>query len=472
MAFPTSVTQNIQANALSKYGISPDRLLLTATHTHNGPILKDQPNLYITYNIATNSANEQLVLDYTRAFENKIDNLLSQLISTQTIEVSGSFAYEVSNLGNNRSSIRPSLNDGTIPVLTLRSIETQKIIAIIFSYTMHAVSYGSPNVWNPDYPGATISSIEPQLASNNPGVRALFLPGTGGDQNPSPQLTPTSIAQILTPKVIAAAAGNSGTGSFNILSPSSSAYRDIRLPLDLRVPINPTMLNRYFSITATSSSTFQKRHAQTMLNQINDGTIRQSMTVRVTSWIFSTNLNNKPLLLIAISGEPTVDFSIGFDKILGEDFRTWTIGYTNGHPGYIPSDEVLARGNGCPVFDCFYHGYESGWDTVENAQRYPSENSGITYNDGLAAPISAGADITICQSVIAMIGSNNDCTNFTPGRLISHPALQSTGPSITNWIDKYGKPHLEIFALGVDGCLHHRAWTGSANGNIPGTWSD
>lgn len=470
LAFPTSVTAAIQAAASSQFAIPPQQLLLTGTHTHSGPVIGDQPNLSITYNITPGSAADTLVHSYTNAFQARILDLLSALVAAPTTEVTGSFGYGVGNVGFNRASARPSAVDGNIPVLTLRSVANSQIVAVWFSASAHAVSLGPITTWNGDFPGATVASVESQLSSANPGVRALYFPGADGDQNPLPGLTPAAIAAQLTPQVLAAAAANAGTGAAGVQEPTVAGLQDVSLPLDIRVS-DAALRAHYTAVLAGLPSFADATHARLMINQIDSGTLRRAMTVRITGWRFAAATGVKPLVILALAGEPVVDYSIGFGRILSDQYRPWTVGKTDGHPGYLPSDELLARGDGCPNFGCFYGDYEAGWAVVDGGQRYPMSSS-ITFNDGLVAPLAPGADNLICSAATAIVlGAAADCSGFTPGRVIPHPALSTTGPALANWTDAAGRTHLEYLVLGTDACLHHRTWTGSAEGGGTGTWS-
>ena len=470
LAFPASVTAAIQSAASSQFAIAPERLLLTGTHTHSGPVIGDQPNVSITYNIAPGSAADTLVRSYTAAFQARILNLLSTLVAAPTTEVTASFGYGVGNVGFNRASLRPSAVDGNILVLSLRSVANSQIVAVWFSASAHAVSLGPITSWNGDFPAATVASVESQLGSANPGVRALYFPGADGDQNPLPGLTPATIAAQITPQVLAAAAANAGTGAAEVQEPTVAGLQDVSLPLDIRVS-DAALRAHYVAVLGAPASLADATHAHLMIDQIDSGTLRRAMTVRVTGWRFAAATGVKPLVILAIAGEPVVDYSIGFGRILGDQYRPWTLGKTDGHPGYLPSDEVLARGDGCPNSGCFYSDYESGWAVVDAGQRYPVSSS-ITYNDGLAAPLAPGADNLICRAATAIVlGAAADCSGFTPGRVIPHPALSTTGPALANWTDAAGRTHLEYLVLGTDSCLHHRTWTGSAEGGGTGTWS-
>jgi neutral ceramidase len=477
LAFPDSVVSELRTIAQTEYAIDPEHLLLVATHTHNGPILRDQPNLFTTYDIAPGSANDTLVNDYTNEFISTIDDLLLDLTTAQTTEASAKHSYEVSNFGYNRASNntsansphRQSVEDGTIPVLTIRSESSDEILAVLYSYAAHAVT-APTNTWDPDYPGAANQLLESQLDDNNPEVKALFLPATGGDQDPEASMS--TIATELSNKVLSAITNTTGTGTQAVLEPVEANATNIELPLDITADLGTTMRTRYANVASGSGNFSLLNHASLMVDEIDLNTARESMGVSATTWQFGTNTGDKPLALIALAGEPTVDIGAGFESLLDDDYRTWTLGYSNGHPGYIPSDELLRRGDNCPTSGCFYWSYESSWETIESGQKYPATESAITYNDGLIAPLAIGADNKICEEVTELLlGSSLDCTGFTSGRLRNHAAFSSSGPGIAAWTDSAGAPHIDIFVLKTDSCIAHRSWQGTQAGSMAGSWS-
>jgi hypothetical protein len=473
LAVPATLTAQIQTYAQTNFGIPPERVLLVGSHTHSGPVLVDQPNLFVMYGTAAGSPDETRIKNYSDAFVAKVDSLISTLAGAPEEPVSATAAYGLAKLSFERSSARPTITDHRVPVLTLRSTVTQKIVAVVFQYATHAVSLGPINSWDGDYPRATANSVEQQLNGANPGVRALYVPGASGDQNPLAGQTPASMAAALTPQIIGATNAAAGTGAIPVLEPQAAGAQDVTLPLDIRVS-DATLRAHYAAVAADpTADTDDIRHAQVMVQQIDAGTLRRAMVSRVTVWRFGAPAGVKPLAWISIAGEPTMDFTAGFENLLGDQYRLWTFGYTNGHPGYLPSDELLNRGDGCPTTagGCFYRSYEAGWDSVVGGQRYPSDTS-ITYNDGLPAPLAPGADNTVCQSATTLLlGTAADCTAFTPGRLLPHPALANIGASVAQWTDSAGRTHVEVLVLGTDSCLHHRTWIGDGNGGGTGVWT-
>jgi hypothetical protein len=471
IGLPMSVTDHLQAEAQSRFGISPQQLLLGATHTHSGPVLIDQPNTYITYGIAPTTSEDQLVRAYTSALEARIIELIGTLLAGPTVPVTATFATGVANGAENRSAQRPTVTEPSVPVLTLRNSADQRIVAVVFGYASHAVTAGEITSWHPDFPGVAVNLVESQLSAANPGVRALYLRGASGDLNPADGFTPQSLGQLVATEVVAAATGGPGTGGAPVLEPESAAYQDVQAPLDIRVS-DATLRAHYAAVLANPPTGPDARHAQVILNELDTGSLRRAMRVQVTAWRFGGPSGGKPLGMLAMGGEALADYAVGMQNVLGRNYRVWTVTQTNGHPGYLPPDEVLARSDGCqggPT--CFYGGYESGWDVVEGQQRYPLQSS-TTYNDGVVAPLAPGTDNLLCRSASALLtGAAADCTAFTPGRVIPHSALASTGPALAGWTDSSGRPRLELLALGTDRCLYHRSWTGDANGALTGVWS-
>src|SRR5439155_8630931 len=244
---------------------------LVGSHTHSGPVLVDQPNLFVMYGTTAGSPEETRIKSYSAAFVAKVDSLIASLAGTPEEPVSATTATGLAKLSFERASVRPTITDSRVPVLTLRSTVTQKIVAVVFQYATHAVSLGPITTWDGDYPRATADSVEQQLQGANPGVRALYIPGAAGDQNPLTGLTPASMAATLTPQIVSATNAAAGMGANAVLQPQTAGAQDVTLPLDIRVS-DATLRAHYAAIAADpSADTDDVRHAQVMVQQIDSG---------------------------------------------------------------------------------------------------------------------------------------------------------------------------------------------------------
>ncbi|HDI74696.1 MAG TPA: hypothetical protein ENF55_01930 [Thermoprotei archaeon] len=139
-------------------GLSEDNLVMTATHTHSGPIL-------------TNDLIENIALKDEKC----VREAFSALREVRRVKWSiGNVEREVLN----RRDPEKGLKD---PRLHIVELETESKPVILTNVTAHAVVLGPSNLdISADYPGAYIRDLEKDLDAD-----AVFLQGCCGDINPT-----------------------------------------------------------------------------------------------------------------------------------------------------------------------------------------------------------------------------------------------------------------------------------------------
>lgn len=157
----------VSQRAADELAIPVARLMLTATHTHSAPFVRD------------------------RAFEDSIVEAIAKAAAAlQPARMA--FGTGVSYINVNRNRIDPAtrrwwegpnyqgVSDKTVAVMAFETPEG-KPIAIYYNYGVHAVVTGNLDLISADIPGATSHYIEESLG---PDVVALWSTGAAGDQNP------------------------------------------------------------------------------------------------------------------------------------------------------------------------------------------------------------------------------------------------------------------------------------------------
>jgi len=149
------------------YGIPPDNVLLSATHTHSAPF---------------------------RMGAELADRVVEAVRTAQGDAVPARVGYGtgVSYINVNRNIIDPETrrwwegpnydgpSDKTVAVIAFESLQGEPI-AVYYNYAMHAVAVGQLDLISGDAPGATSRYIE---ASFDDDIVALWSSGAAGDQNP------------------------------------------------------------------------------------------------------------------------------------------------------------------------------------------------------------------------------------------------------------------------------------------------
>ncbi len=159
--------ESVSAGLESDFGIPPDNVLLTATHTHSAPF---------------------------RMGSDLADQIVESLRIAQASAIPARVGYGtgVSYINVNRNIIDPETrrwwegpnydgpSDKTVAVIAFESLEGDPI-AVYYNYAMHAVAVGQLDLISGDAPGATSRYIEDSFDDD---IVALWSSGAAGDQNP------------------------------------------------------------------------------------------------------------------------------------------------------------------------------------------------------------------------------------------------------------------------------------------------
>lgn len=166
-AIPDEIWSAVTQGAQKELGIAPERLMITATHTHSVPFRMD-PTMSGKIMTALREAAAKL----------------------QPARIA--YGQGVSYINVNRNIIDPKTHrwwegpnyegpsDKTVAVVRIENTAGQPI-AIYYNYAVHAVINGQLDQVSGDIPGATSRYIEDSL--DNRAV-ALWSEGAAGDQNP------------------------------------------------------------------------------------------------------------------------------------------------------------------------------------------------------------------------------------------------------------------------------------------------
>jgi hypothetical protein len=462
LGFTRQMRQAILMEVASRYGLPAGNLLLSATHTHNGPVLTDNLDPRVSYpgfstDGITGSADLVIVDNYTNWLKTAIVNLIGTAINglPTAPQVTLSYGAGTADIGTNRIGI--GIEDNDVPVLAVRSVSNNSLVAVIFGYACHPVVAGiaaSHNYYyHPDFPGLARASLE----TGNPGTMAFFIQGAAGDINPDP-------ADIY-------GQGNSlATAVQNILSggamqPVSGSIltevRDVTLPLNMD-PNDPThqqLRAKYDNIRNITANASWERHANQMIAQIDANTLPVNENWPVAVWHFGTN---NSLVLAALGGEVVSGYALALKSQFAGELgnKLWVAAYSNEVPGYIPSTQVWDLAN-----------YEAGWSDVPDGGQFVSSfgNSQMFY--GWAAPLKRGDGVTPGVEAIVLANTTSLIQNLPPaagstGVVIT---LNGANPMTVQCATGFTDPG----ATAVDSCAGVRPVTaaGSVNTSVPGSYT-
>jgi len=168
------IAANVRIRVHEKTGIPKQNLMISASHTHSGPVAfsdifydpvvpKADPE-YISY------LTNKLVDVYVKAFQNE----RASKIAITTADGTG--------VGGNRRS-KTDITDPEVPVVILKDAETNRIFALSTIYCMHpTILHEDSKLYSADFPGYTREFIKREF-----GEDAILLYHTGPSGNQSPR---------------------------------------------------------------------------------------------------------------------------------------------------------------------------------------------------------------------------------------------------------------------------------------------
>ena len=339
MGMSGTVYESIYSKVNKRFQINRSEFMLTFSHNHCGPCLRDDLVDYYPSDYEQRKA----VGEYTDWMEDKVIDAISDALTNwkpaKLFMGEGNCTFAVNRRENPEAEVPKMIEAGIpfkgvvdhyVPVLAVKSIEG-KLLGLLFGYACHPTTL-SINSWCGDYPGFAQINLE----SAHPGVEAMFFNACGADQNPLPRRTvelcenygkmlSEAVEKVLTNPMKPVSPGINTSFKFVDLAYEEIVTREKLLPI------------------AAGGPSVQERWAKRMLNLIDKGTVfPTSYPYPVQAWQLG-----KELLLISIGGESVVDYSLRFKRDFGQG--TWVCGYANDMAAYIPSRRVWEEG-----------GYEGG----------------------------------------------------------------------------------------------------------------
>jgi len=331
------LTDNIAKAVFQRWKLPPSNLIINVSHTHCAPEIARER---LVFHELTPQEDQKLV-DY---IEHQLQPKLIQVIGRSlqdlkpaTLHIgqastefgrSRRFPSADGRVVNRRYDAGVTEND--VPVMKIVS-PTGQIRGILFGYACHNTTLAFYKFCG-DYAGFAQEDVE----RDNPGTIAMFIMGCGGDQNPYPRHGPQGLqyarqhGRELATAVQRALRGN----MTKIHGPLHVAADTVWLNLEPLPPVGQLQQE------AASESGMPQRKARYLLDELkNHGKIdlRQSCPLAVARF-------GNELLLIALSGETVVDYSLRSKIDFAGKHMTWVAGYNNDVFAYLPSRRVLIEG--------------------------------------------------------------------------------------------------------------------------------
>ena len=349
IGFSLDMTDAVSARIEAAHGIPRSNLLFNASHTHCGPVVKND-GLHITYGLE--GADEARAIEYT----NQLSEMLYGLIEASLADLApgtlswgiGEAGFAKNRRGYTQGGVTNDFNpigpvDHDVPVLLAKGADGA-VRGILFGYACHNTTLGIQE-FNGDYAG--FAQIEVEKAF--PGATALFAQGCGGDQNPLPRRE-IVLAEKYGAELGQAVAAVANGAMAPVVGPLSTRYKLI--PLALSTPPTEAEVDAQLA----SGDVYIQRRAKKLKRIYEEaGKLPESLPYAVQVWKLGDAVQ-----ITALSGEVTVDYSLLIKYHYPRE-KQFVMGYTNDCPAYIPSLRVLREGGYEGESSMVYYGVHGPW---------------------------------------------------------------------------------------------------------------
>ena len=344
----------------AKHGLTRRQLLFTATHTHYAPEFRPDKALFFhvpaDYAAKIPGVAERLADAVTQA----IDQALSRLEPVRLFvrETSAGFAHNRRRRGVKAGN--PSTDDTfdhSVPVLDCVDASGQRK-AIVFGYACHCTTIPPEDS---RYCGDWVGFAKDQLQQGNSEATALFIPGPGADQDPEPRGT-LDLSRRYGTEIAASVQKTLDGPGIEIAGPMQIGWRDVSLSLR-------SVTRDQIQQMLEADDPPQHVKARFLLDKLASG---EKLITSYSAPIQVVRFGSE-LLLVALSGEPVVDWALHFKNEYEQHAarpshvarpptspspsplptsrfaHVWVAGYCNDVFDYVPTRRIQTEG-----------GYEGG----------------------------------------------------------------------------------------------------------------
>jgi hypothetical protein len=356
IGLPRHLTEAVAEEVRRRTGLPRERLMLTASHTHCGPVLRD--GLLGMYAMTPEMAKK--VPGYTRRLRTwMVEAIVAALADLKPARLAvgkGTAPFAVNRREPTARGVINGFNprgpvDHDVPVLRVQTPEG-KLRAVVFGYACHNTTMKFYK-WCGDYAGFAQEYLEKQ----HPGATALFWIGCGGDANPLPRSKLELCVKYGRQLAGAVEAVLGGTmtplhGGFQ------ARYAITALPFD-KLPSK-----EQFAAELLSKQHALRHRAAHYLKVLEAG---GKIDDHYRHYPVQVWRLGGELLWVALGGEVVIDYNLRLKKELAGKGALWITGYANDVMAYIPSARVLKEGGYEADSSMIYYGMPTRWaPAIEN----------------------------------------------------------------------------------------------------------
>lgn len=327
---PSTFRQSVATRCEREYGLDPDGLLLNASHTHCGPVIRDERARM--YQLDENRSRQ--VTEYRDQLEETVVSLVGEALESME-PARLSYGHARCGFAMNRRLPTPDGIDHVpnpdgpvdhdVPVLVAERGDT--IRAIVFGYACHATTMKHHLKFGGDWPGFAQSFLE----EAHPDATALFLTGCAGDQNPYPR-GPVRLAREYGRSLANAVEAAITARRRPVHGPLRSVYEVTQVPFE-EAPSREGLEE-----LLESDDHRDRIRARALLNELDEtGTIATEHPYQIQALGFGSDLT-----LVAFAGEVLADYALALKRDLPGPL--WVAAYSNADFGYVPTAVALTEG--------------------------------------------------------------------------------------------------------------------------------
>lgn len=330
LGLPKNISDRVCARLKDELGLQRSDVMLTSSHTHCGPVLREA--LYDIYPL--DDTEREKVERYSQHLEEVLVGIgvqaAEQMEPVQVGVGQGVTRFAVNRRNNREADILKLAElagpvDHSVPVLSVRD-DDGRLKAVAFGYACHNTVL-SFYQWCGDYAG--FAQLE--LEAAHPGATAMFFSGCGADQNPLPRRS-VALAQQYGRELAAAVDRVLEEGTTAVGAPLETRFTTIELAL------SPPPSREEFARLAEENTGYVARWARRLGANLDRG---EPLTSAYPFPIQVWQIGEKQTI-VALGGEVVVDYAVRLKRELGDPL--WVVGYANDVMAYIPSLRVLNEG--------------------------------------------------------------------------------------------------------------------------------
>jgi hypothetical protein len=347
---PRGLSVAVAGRVRQRTGLPRERLMLTVSHTHCGPVLR--ASLSDMYDMPPGLAAK--VGPYTDTVRDRmVEVIVAALADLKPAALSVGRGTARFAVNRRKPTPRGVVNDANpegpvdhdVPVLKVTAPDG-KLRAVAFGYACHNTTLQFYR-WCGDYAGYA----QQYLQEKHPGAVALFWTGCGADANPLPRGTVALCEKYGRALADAVEAVLGGTMTA-VRGDSAARYAEIALPFD-KLPGKEKwaadLLSKQYAVRKRA-----ERYSKLLRE---GGTIDDHYRhYPVQVWRLGGQVT-----WVALGGEVVVDYGLRLKKELRGGRAVWVTAYANDVMAYVASRRVLAEGGYEADSSMIYYGQPTKW---------------------------------------------------------------------------------------------------------------